>query len=144
MAFGSVAQFFVDEGGARFVGRGEMRREVTRRREQGLVFFTGNVTAPNPNLICTCCACCCRMLEGIIRPSPSILIAPPSRLIELDEQRCDHCGRCVPACNLGAHRLERRRHRLDVAACVGCGLCLPVCREGALRLVDNPRHRRPA
>jgi ferredoxin len=144
LAFGSFARFFVREGGARYVGREEMRRVVRERQERQLVFFTGNVSASSPNLICTCCDCCCRMLDGIIRPSPSILVAPPPMLVEVDEARCARCGLCATACATGAHRLEARRHVFDASRCVGCGLCVPACAEHAIRPVPNPRHRPPS
>jgi ferredoxin len=144
LAFGSFARFFVGEGGARFVSRDEMRRVVREREERQLVFFTGNVSASSPNLICTCCDCCCRMLDGIIRPSPGILVAPPPVLAEVDEARCTSCGRCATACTTGAHRLEAKRHVFELSRCVGCGLCVRACEEHAIRPVPNPRHRPPA
>lgn len=144
LAFGSFAKFFVEEGGARYVTADEMDRAARDRWEHQLILFGANVSPQSPNLLCACCDCCCQMLEGLIKPEPRLVVTAPAFLIEVDDARCSHCGKCVKACNTDAHLLESKTHRLVLERCVGCGLCIPACKEHAIRPIRNERHRPPA
>ena len=54
-------------------------------------------------------------------------------IIQIDEERCDGCGECVPSCAEGALRVIDGKARLvsDVL-CDGLGACLGECPTGAL------------
>lgn len=81
--------------------------------------------------------------------SPCVAVCPHLALIryrdgrvELLEDRCTGCGKCIGACPFGA---IRRVTDLDVAvkcdACRDAGgdpACVPACPEDALTMVDLP------
>ncbi len=144
LIFGDFARASVDRGRGRRITRDEMCDVIDRRREQRLVFLTGNVAPESPNVICTCCECCCHMLELVNEWEGQRWIAPARHLLAVDEQGCDHCGLCRPACGTRAHRVERKVHSFLPQRCIGCGNCVDACPQGALQLAPNPRYRRPA
>jgi Pyruvate/2-oxoacid:ferredoxin oxidoreductase delta subunit len=60
------------------------------------------------------------------------------QIVEIDETKCDGCGRCVPACAEGAIRIVDGKAKLvaDVY-CDGLGACLGECPRGAITIVQR-------
>lgn len=56
-------------------------------------------------------------------------------VVTIDEELCDGCGQCIPACHEGALRIVGGKARLvsDVL-CDGMGACLGHCPRGAIRV----------
>jgi Pyruvate/2-oxoacid:ferredoxin oxidoreductase delta subunit len=60
------------------------------------------------------------------------------QIIEIDEAKCDGCGRCVPACAEGALRIVNGKARLvSDTYCDGLGACLGECPRGAISMVER-------
>ncbi len=60
------------------------------------------------------------------------------KIIQIDEERCDGCGLCVPACAEGAIRIVDGKARLvSDRHCDGLGACLGECPQGALHIVER-------
>jgi NAD-dependent dihydropyrimidine dehydrogenase PreA subunit len=60
------------------------------------------------------------------------------KIIKIDEERCNGCGRCVDACAEGA--LEIREGKATVIKdllCDGFGACLGECPQGALTIEER-------
>jgi ferredoxin len=60
------------------------------------------------------------------------------KIIEIDEERCDGCGQCVPDCAEGA--LQVVDGKVKVLAdiyCDGLGACLESCPTGALKIIER-------
>ncbi len=60
------------------------------------------------------------------------------KIIEIDEEKCDGCGQCIPSCAEGA--LEIVDGKAKVIAdryCDGLGACLGECPQDALRIVER-------
>jgi NAD-dependent dihydropyrimidine dehydrogenase PreA subunit len=60
------------------------------------------------------------------------------KIVEIDESRCDGCGRCIPDCPEGALRIVDGKARLvGEARCDGLGACLGRCPRDAMRVVER-------
>ncbi len=56
-------------------------------------------------------------------------------IVRIDEDLCDGCGQCVPACAEGAIEIANGRARLVAERlCDGLGACLGHCPRGAIRI----------
>lgn len=59
-------------------------------------------------------------------------------IIQIDEERCDGCGLCVPACAEGAIEIIDGKARLVADKfCDGLGACLGECPNDALRVIER-------
>ena len=60
------------------------------------------------------------------------------KIIEIDEEKCNGCGMCIPNCAEGALQIIDGKVRLvgDVY-CDGLGACLGHCPEDALKVIER-------
>jgi NAD-dependent dihydropyrimidine dehydrogenase PreA subunit len=60
------------------------------------------------------------------------------KIIEINEERCDGCGQCLPNCAEGSLALVDGKAKLVAEnLCDGLGACLGVCPTGALRIIER-------
>jgi NAD-dependent dihydropyrimidine dehydrogenase PreA subunit len=60
------------------------------------------------------------------------------KIIRIDEEKCDGCGSCVPACAEGAIKIVDGKARLVAEKyCDGLGACLGECPRDALRIIES-------
>jgi NAD-dependent dihydropyrimidine dehydrogenase PreA subunit len=59
-------------------------------------------------------------------------------IVQIDEEKCDGCGQCVPRCAEGALKIIDGKARLvsDVY-CDGLGACLGACPRDAIRVIER-------
>lgn len=60
------------------------------------------------------------------------------KIIHIDDELCDGCGLCVPACAEGAIEVrDGKAHVVAESFCDGLGACLGECPTGALTIVER-------
>jgi ferredoxin len=143
--FGSHADYFVENGLARFVGLDEAIAALKGAQKAGLVTQPFNVT--NPGGMCNCCGDCCGVLRSLkLLPEPARAVLT-NYYAQCDSSLCSGCGLCSERCQMDAINFsdEDGTAIVDLNRCIGFGLCVTECPEDALSLlpVDSSRHRTP-
>jgi len=60
------------------------------------------------------------------------------KIIEIDEEKCDGCGNCIPSCAEGALAIVEGKARIvKDMYCDGLGACLGHCPQDALRIIER-------
>ncbi|MCC6346369.1 MAG: 4Fe-4S binding protein [Nitrospirales bacterium] len=60
------------------------------------------------------------------------------KIVEIDEEKCDGCGQCVPNCAEGALQIVDGKVRLvSEIYCDGLGACLGNCPRDAIRIIER-------
>jgi ferredoxin len=60
------------------------------------------------------------------------------KIIQIDEEKCDGCGVCVPSCAEGAIQVVDGKARLIAEKyCDGLGACLKECPQDALHVIER-------
>lgn len=60
------------------------------------------------------------------------------KIIRIDEEKCDGCGACVPACAEGALQIVDGKAKLvSEVYCDGLGACLGDCPKGAISIEER-------
>ncbi|MFZ5981540.1 MAG: 4Fe-4S binding protein [Candidatus Zixiibacteriota bacterium] len=63
---------------------------------------------------------------------------PVRKIVKIDEEKCDGCGLCVPACAEGAIQIINGKARVvNDLYCDGLGACLGECPRGAITVEER-------
>jgi ferredoxin len=142
MTFNNTAASLIRHGHARQVDVKEGLDLLQVAYENNLVQFGENVRN-RVNFICNCCGCCCEAMIAARRFAIMNPIHTTNFLPEIDDEKCNGCGKCVNACPVEAMTLvsandpnkpKSKKAKLNDDVCLGCGICVRNCENEGLRL----------
>ncbi len=141
MALGSIAESVLEMGVGRKICREEAMAIMDENQKEGLVLQPAN--AKTPNFICSCCGCCCGMLN-IQKSLPIPMNFWASNFqAAIDPAGCNGCGICLKRCQADAIVIKEKTAVVDKNRCLGCGLCVPTCPANAVTLATSGITRPP-
>ncbi|WP_287153622.1 hypothetical protein [Candidatus Solincola tengchongensis] len=121
----------VDPEVGRHVSMEEAIEHLHRATEMGLVSCLGKFRGDAIMLgvrdhhrlmtICHCCPCCCisTAIPLASREARDLLVRMEGLVVEVDEERCRGCGKCVEACVFRQVRLVEREPAADAPSPAG-------------------------
>jgi Na+-translocating ferredoxin:NAD+ oxidoreductase subunit B len=137
LIFGPAAEFLVERGFARRIGRDVGLQVLDIAEEAGLV-HTSNNSSDRANLICNCCPCCCTVLRGKTQLNHPHAFEPSRFLAEVNPAECTGCAICATErCPVKAIDMVNDLAVVIREECIGCGLCVSSCPAGALTLAER-------
>jgi ferredoxin len=140
ISLGKAAMFLTRRGFAEQKSTEELLAVLDQARELRLTHVTDNIRT-KPSFICNCCSCCCELMAGVQAGYRDGIGKTPF-VAEVDGDKCNGCGLCLPSCNVRAMVLEAGEGRKLCAVgkeiCLGCGACLSTCPKEAILLKDRP------
>ena len=132
------AKEFIKKGLARKVSLEEALDALKRSHEAGLVHVTLMYQGKEkPEVICSCCSCCCHSLSGLIRFGMPDVVVASKYVAVLNPETCSNCGKCVVRCQFRARWMKNDKVKYDKTRCFGCGLCVTTCPTGSISLTDR-------
>jgi Na+-translocating ferredoxin:NAD+ oxidoreductase RNF subunit RnfB len=146
MTFNNSAASLIRHGHARQIDVKEGLDILQVAYENNLVQFGENVRN-SVNFICNCCGCCCEAMIAARRFAFLDPVHTTNFLPEIDESKCNGCGKCVAACPVEAMSLvsannpnkpKMKKARLAEEICLGCGVCVRNCATEGINLASRP------
>ncbi|MGD9675533.1 MAG: ATP-binding protein [Candidatus Bipolaricaulia bacterium] len=103
----------------------------------GLVHMAYRKPGLPPEIVCSCCACCCEPLRELRGRDYHDGYVESAYVARFDPASCVGCGQCAERCVFGAFTLPAGTDRatFDESKCFGCGLCASTCPSGAIDLI---------
>lgn len=134
--FGSMGQYYLDQGMGRRIELDEALALLTKAGEAGLV--TQPASSQNPGGMCNCCGDCCGPLSALnSHPRPAEIVFS-NYFAQIDTGACTACGLCEERCQMAAIGVtEDDCAEINRDRCIGCGLCVTTCPEEALSLAKK-------
>jgi ferredoxin len=145
MTFNNSAASLIKYGHARAVDVAEGLDLLQMAYENNLVQFGENVQK-RVNFICNCCGCCCEAMIAARRFAILNPVHTTNFIPEIDNDKCNGCGKCVSICPVEAmtlisandpHKPQRKLAKLDEERCLGCGLCVRACTRASIVLKNR-------
>ena len=132
------ADKLVEKGLARKVTLNQALDTLRQTHEAGLVHVTLTLTGRDePEVVCSCCSCCCHSLGGLIRFGMSDALVESKYMASYNPATCIDCGKCVSRCQFKANWKEEGRIKFDQIRCFGCGVCVSTCPTNSISLIPR-------
>ncbi len=136
------AQKFIDKKLAIKVTLKEALDALRRSHEAGLVHVALTLKGKEkPDIICSCCSCCCHSLGALIRFGMSDAVVASKYVAKYNPATCINCGKCVARCQFKARWIDNGKVKFDETRCFGCGVCVSTCPTNSISLITRTKKR---
>jgi Na+-translocating ferredoxin:NAD+ oxidoreductase subunit B len=146
MTMGTWAERAIEDGSMKPVSKKDALEIKREAESHGMVNWIINVQSTRGQCSCSCCGCCCHAMRMINEFNAPGIIAPPHFVPRWNGARCNHCGKCVQVCPMGAIVVDMQQKKYTHLGerCIGCGLCALACDQRfALAMEPVPDYRLP-
>ena len=125
--------------GARRISLAQALVVLQRSHRAGLVHMAFTFEGKEkPEVVCSCCSCCCHSLSALIRFGMPDAVVASTYIAQQSCDTCNNCGTCVERCQFKARQLDSENTLVfNPAKCFGCGLCLSTCPTKSITLVKR-------
>jgi len=133
--FGDYADSYTRNGWGKPISKKEALDILDQNEKDGLVLMPSSMQ--EPHVVCSCCECCCGIMETIKTMPRPVDFAASNYFAEFNDESCNGCKICMKRCQMGAIRFDETSQKvsgINLDKCLGCGLCVPTCRTGSIRL----------
>ncbi|HOX38874.1 MAG TPA: 4Fe-4S binding protein [Candidatus Brocadiia bacterium] len=163
MTLGKSAAIMAKHGLTRLIAPDEAMKVLDQCKAANLA-QTGDNVKRKLTYICNCCGCCCGMMQAIRMFDIRNAIVTSNWVMQVDEEKCRACGKCVKVCPARAIDLAAPKSRIalppgadsepsngeeagksarkacvDETLCLGCGVCYSSCKFGAISMRSRPQ-----
>ncbi len=127
------------QSGARRIPLAQALVVLQRSHRAGLVHLAFTFKGEEkPEVICSCCSCCCHSLSALVRFGMPDAVVASEHIASQSDETCNSCGACVQRCQFRARHLDSdNRLVFDSSKCFGCGLCVSTCPTGSIALIKR-------
>ena len=127
-----------EKRGARRISLAQALVTLKRTHEAGLVHMAYTFKGKEkPEVICSCCSCCCHSLSALIRFGIPDHVVASDYIAQDNNETCENCGTCVKRCQFQARRIIDKKLISNPAKCFGCGLCVSTCPTKSITLTKR-------
>jgi len=124
--------------GAKRISLAQALVVLKRSHQAGLVHLAYTFKGKEkPEVICSCCSCCCHSLSALIRFGIPDHVVASEYIAKNNEKTCKNCGTCVQRCQFHARQLTNDKLVFNQAKCFGCGLCISTCPTKSITLIKR-------
>lgn len=135
MGFRDFSDTLVRHGWGRAVAKEEAMEILDQNEKDGLVLIGSSMQ--EPQFVCSCCDCCCGILEMMKFVPRPVDFAASNYFAKLNNEECKGCQKCVKRCQMEAIQFDddaKKAIAINSKRCIGCGLCVPSCKTNSITL----------
>jgi electron transport complex protein RnfB len=133
--FDDFAQFYIDNGMARWITTTEALMKLDLAEKSALVFCPTN--DQKLKAICCCCTCCCPTLRFAKTLRKPAKFMKSDYEAQINPDLCTKCEVCIERCQMDAIKQGDPAMEIIEGRCIGCGLCVASCPTEAISMVER-------
>jgi NAD-dependent dihydropyrimidine dehydrogenase PreA subunit len=138
IGFRDFHDMYHSNGWGRTISKQEAFEILDKNEKEGLVLMPSSMQ--NPQFVCSCCACCCGIMELVGMMPRSVDFVESNYNATLNAETCTGCGVCKKRCQMQAIQFDDKKAVfIDERKCIGCGVCVPTCKPKSLSLVRKEK-----